>query len=140
MNLHRDDTPLIEAATMFSAGPQVPNAPCATEWQEPPALSLGEQGLIQDCSKSLETLFGFRRSELVWQHVSKLFPQLADVELVQAGQVNAMLNYSCRCGRIYQARNRDGDCFPSNLSIVRLAYAGKNFLRVIVRPAPAVAA
>ena len=81
---------------------------------EPPALSLGERGLIQDCSKSLEILFGFRRSDLVWEHVSKLFPQLAGVELVQAGQVNPMLKYLCRCGQSYQAQNRHGESFSSN--------------------------
>ena len=139
MNLHREDAPVIKVDTMFSARPQGLIECCVAECQGPAALSLGEQGLIQDCSKSLETLLGFRRSELMWQHVSKLFPQLADVELVQAGQVNAMLNYRCRCGQIYQARNREGDWLPSNLSIVRLAYAGNNFLRLIVRPAPSVA-
>ena len=44
------------------------------ERQEPSALSLSERGLIRDCSKPLEMLFGFRRGDLVWQHVANLFP------------------------------------------------------------------
>jgi len=36
------------------------------ERHEPPALSLDERGMILDCSKSFRTLFGFRRSDLVW--------------------------------------------------------------------------
>jgi hypothetical protein len=99
-----------------------------------PALSLDEYGLIQDCSKSLARLFGFRCGDLVWQPVSKLFPQLFEVELVQAGQVNPFLNYMCRCGHLYQSRNRHGDTFYSNLSIVRLDYAGRRTFRMIVRP------
>jgi PAS domain S-box-containing protein len=105
-----------------------------SEQHEPPALSLDERGMILDCSKSFRTLFGFRRSDLVWQHVSTLFPQLADIELVQAGQVNSLLNYLCRCGKLYQAINRQGDTFSINLSFVRIEYKGKGILRLIVHP------
>jgi hypothetical protein len=103
-------------------------------WHDLPALALGEHGLIQDCSKSLVRLFGFRCSDLVWQPVSKLFPQLAEVELVRAGQVNPFLNYLFRCGKLYQSCNRHGETFFSNLSIVRLDYEGRRTFRMIVRP------
>jgi PAS domain S-box-containing protein len=105
-----------------------------SERHDPPALSLDERGMILDCSKSFRTLFGFRRSELVWQHVSTLFPQLAGVELIQAGQVNSLLNHLCRCGKLYQAKNRQGDTFSINLSFVRIEYKGKGILRLIVHP------
>jgi PAS domain S-box-containing protein len=105
----------------------------APERHDPPALSLDERGMILDCSKAFEKLFGFRRSELVWRHVSTLFTQLTGVELVQAGQVNPFLNYLCRCGQLYQAQNRQGDTFSSNLSFVRLEYGGRRFLRLVVR-------
>ena len=101
---------------------------------EPPALSLGERGLIRDCSKSLLILFGFRRSDLVWQPVARLFPQLAEVELIEAGQINPFLNYLCRCGQLYQSHNRQGDTFTSNLSFVRLEYEGRRSFRMLVRP------
>jgi transcriptional regulator of aromatic amino acid metabolism len=103
--------------------------------QDHPALSIGVQGLIQDCNKSLQVLFGFRRSDLVCQQVSKLFPQLEGIELIQAGRVNPLLNYVCRCGQLYRARTRRGDTFCSHLSIVRLEYAGRPNFRMIVRPA-----
>jgi PAS domain S-box-containing protein len=104
----------------------------SSERHDPPALSLDERGMILDCSKTFEKMFGFRRSELVWRHVSTLFTQLTGVELVQAGQVNPFLNYLCRCGQLYQAQNRQGDTFFSNLSFVRLEYDGRRFLRMIV--------
>jgi PAS domain S-box-containing protein len=105
----------------------------SSEQHDPPALSLDERGMILDCSKTFEKLFGFRRSELVWRHVSTLFTQLTGVELVKEEQVNPFLNYLCRCGQLYQAQNRQGDTFLSNLSIVRLEYDGRRFLRLIVR-------
>jgi hypothetical protein len=101
---------------------------------EHPALTLGEGGLIGDCNKPLQLLFGLRRVDLVWQQVSKLFPQLEGIELVQAGIVNPRLNYLCRCGQLFHAQTRRGDIFSSNLSIVRLEYAGRRSFRMIVRP------
>lgn len=130
MSSHREDHLAIEPDTSFYAKRH--------EWMdarhEPPALSFCERGLIQDCSKSLEMLFGFRRSDLVWQSVSKLFPLLKGIELVQAGQVNPLLKYRCRCGQLYQAQNQQGDTFSCNLSIVRLEYEGRRSFRLIVRP------
>ncbi len=101
---------------------------------DPLALSLDDLGMIQDCSNSFEILFGCGRSDLVGQHVSTLLPQLKGVELVQSGQVNPLLNYLCRCGELYQVQNPQGGTFSSNLSVVRIEYAGKRSLRLIVRP------
>jgi PAS domain S-box-containing protein len=106
----------------------------STELFDPPALSLDERGMILDCSKSFENLFGFRRSDLVWHHVSMLFSQLEGIELVKEGRVNSFLNYLCRCGQLFQAINRQGETLPSNLSFVRLEYKGKRILRLIVQP------
>jgi len=105
-----------------------------SERHDPPALSLDERGMILDCSKSFRRLFGFQRSDLVWQHVSTLFPQRAGIELVQAGQVNSLLSYLCRCGKLYEAINRQGDTFSINLSFVRIEYKGRGILRLIVHP------
>lgn len=131
-------------------GPQIENnsssqsacipAQCApegrtTEWIEPPALSLDERGMIQDCSKSFERLFGFKRCDLVWQHVSRLLPQLTGVTLVEAGRLNPVLNYLCHCGHRYLARNQRGDSFPCHLNFVRIEFGGKRSLRLIFNPA-----
>jgi len=39
-------------------------------------LALDERGVILDCSKAAERLFGYLRSELMRCHVSQLLPQL----------------------------------------------------------------
>jgi len=45
-----------------------------TEPHQVPVLLLDENGLIKDCSQSVESLFGYRLNELAWQHVSCLLP------------------------------------------------------------------
>lgn len=106
-----------------------------TEACDPPALQLDERGMIQDCNKAFEKLFGFRRSNLVWRHVSSLFPQLVDIELVRSGQINQFLNYLCHCGHPFQMQCQDGETVLSSLNIFRIESNGRNSLRMIVRPA-----
>ena len=133
MNLQRDSN---SASTIKAAS-------CAkhtmvdeslAEWNEPPALSLDERGMIQECSKSLEKLFGFSQSDLVCNHFSMLFPQLTGVEIVHAGQINPLLNYLCRCGHLFLAQNRQGEVFTSNLSVAHIGYDGSRLLRILVHP------
>ncbi len=99
------------------------------ESYDPPALQLDERGIIQDCNKAFEKLFDFRRSDLIWQRISRLFPQLRDIELVQAGKINPLLNYLCHCGHPYQMQNRKGETVLSNLNIFRLENNGRNSLK-----------
>lgn len=103
-----------------------------------PTLTLDEDGVIRDCSLSGEKLFGYRSRELVWQHVSKLFPQLSEVELVKNSRLNPRLGFLCHCGHSFQSRNRDGSVFLSELSFVHLGGRrgdeGRWVLRLIVRP------
>jgi hypothetical protein len=102
-----------------------------------PAISLDERGMILDCNKPFETLFGFDWRDLVWHHITKVFPQLSTVEFTQAGQVYPLLDYLVRCSQLYQAKNRDGVTFSSNLIFVRLEHEGKRLLRLIVFPSEA---
>lgn len=105
-----------------------------TEQNEPPALSLDEHGVIQECSRSLERLFGFSQGDLVRQHFSMLFPQLTGVEIAHAGQINPLLNYLCRCGHHFLTQNRQGEVFTSNLSVAHIGYDGSRLLRIVVHP------
>lgn len=134
MQLRIEENTNIRNTTYSKAGQNSEAGGTLSERLDPPALSLDERGMVLDCSKSFERLFGFRRSELVWHHVSTLFPQLAGVELVRDGQINSLLSYLCRCGQPYQAINRQGETLSSNLSFVRIEYKGKRILRLIVQP------
>lgn len=134
MDLHNDR----DAATETNVSSYVASNTSASvrsiELHEPPALALDENGVIQRCSESCEELFGYRSLELVKQHVSRLFPQLSEVKLVLDGQFNPMLDFLCHCGHLFQAQNRQGNTFKSELSFVRIEHGGRRSLRLIVRP------
>ncbi len=112
----------------------------APEWREPAALTLDERGMILDCSDSGEELFGYCRLDLIHQHVSKLLPQLAGVDLIQDGEPNAQLGFLCHIGHPFQFHDCNGGVFNSELSFVHLNHAGKSIVRLIARPFPTAGA
>ncbi|MCG6933674.1 MAG: PAS domain-containing protein [Gallionella sp.] len=103
-------------------------------WQDPPALTLDESGMICDCSKAGEKLFGYLRQDMVWRHVSKLLPELSEIQLLKNGQVNPQLGFLCHCGHHFQTTNRLGNVFMSELHFVILNDAGTRQIRMIVQP------
>ena len=96
------------------------------------ALMLNERGMIRDCSKSLEELVGYTRSELVWRHVSMLLPQLEESAMIRGGRLNPRIGYLCHCGQLFQVRNRDGHSFQSEIRLFELENSGRRTLRLIV--------
>ncbi|WP_461574402.1 PAS domain S-box protein [Thiobacillus sp.] len=93
-------------------------------------LTLDDMGVIRDCSRACEQVFGYLPDELTGRHVSMLLPQLPDTELVQEGRINSRLAHLCHCAFAFQARRRDGRCFASELFINHL---GSHNVVVLVR-------
>jgi len=102
---------------------------------DPPALMVDERGMICDCNRAIESLFGYRRSEVVWRHLSMLLPQMQGTELMLRGHVNPKLQFLSRIGKPFAALDRSGELFPSNLFFNELGNSGSPRLRVIVRAA-----
>ncbi len=102
---------------------------------DPPALMVDERGMICDCNRAIEGLFGYRRSEVVWRHISMLLPQMQDIELMLKGHVNPKLQFLCRIGKPFAALDRSGETFASNLFFNDLGNPGSPRLRVIIRAA-----
>lgn len=100
---------------------------------EPAALIIDGRGMIRDCNRSGEALFGYRRSELAWRHVSMLLPKLAEFDLMPKGEPNPRLRYLCRIGQRFQVLPRDKNPFTGDLFLNRLN--GPDRLSLIVRPA-----
>ena len=98
------------------------------------ALTLDERGVILDCSKAAERLFGYLRSELMWRHVSQLLPQLIEDVLVQDGRLNPKLSFLCHSGHLFQTHGRQGRAFRSELHFVELNNLSGRILRLIVCP------
>jgi len=99
------------------------------------ALVVNGRGTILDCDPSGEALFGYRRNELVGQHVSMLLPQLAEVDLLQNGQINPYLRFLCRIGRNFTAVTEGGEHFVSELFLNLPGSIDPPRLSLIVRPA-----
>ena len=97
------------------------------------ALMLDERGMICDCDRSAESLFGYRRSEMVWRHVSMLLPQLQQVELLEDGQVNSRIRFLSQLDGYFHAVDRLGKRFGVDLFLVELGNPGLPRLRLIVR-------
>ena len=97
------------------------------------ALTLDDRGMVCDCNRAGAALFKYRRSELVWRHVSMLLPQLANMELMQNGQPNQHLRFLCRIGRSFQAVTQDGEHFSGQIFLNVLDQPGRGRLSLIVR-------
>jgi len=85
-------------------------------------LTLDDLGVIRECNRACEQVFGYLPEELAGCHVSRLLPQLPDTGLVQEDRINSRLAHLCHCAIAFQARHRDGQCFDSELFINRLGY------------------
>ena len=132
MNLQLEGNAVRKIDAFFSPKPSMEidvSTPCA-----PIEFSLDENCLIQECSKSVETLFGYRQHELIWQHISCLFPKLSEVDLVQGHQINQMFSYICRCGHTFEALSARGALVKCNLRFFLIANEGISTLRLIVHP------
>lgn len=103
--------------------------------EEPAALTLDQNGVIYDCNKSAEALFGFQLVELITHHVSLLLPQLSHTEWLQDGRPNPQLKFLCRIGQQFYAVAQDGSQFNSRLFLIDLNNEERPRLRLIVRRA-----
>lgn len=134
MNLNTEDNVAIDPPNYSCTEMQKLLGERTTKRYEPPALLLDESGIIQSCSKSVESLFGYLLSELVLQHISCLFPQLAGVALIKKGQINPKLDFISHCGHVFLGLNKQGITIPNELSFIRLEHNGLCTLRLILRP------
>jgi hypothetical protein len=104
-----------------------------TERYSPPALSLDANGYIQECDKTVEKLFGYLQHELLWQHISCLFPKFLEMNLLQGNRLNPMLSYICHCGYAFEAINKQSETVICNLNFFLMESEGTPNLRMIVR-------
>ena len=81
---------------------------------EPAGLTLNRSGTICNCNEAAESLFGFRHDELLHQHVSRVLPELTDIEWVQDARPNNHLSFMCRIGQTFQPVAPRGRQFRSS--------------------------
>jgi len=120
------------------AGPDVGGAlgvPEAGVGDDVAAMTLDARGMIRYCNRATESLFKYRHSELTWQHVSLLLPELADLELIRNGELNPRLRFLFYTGKHFHLIAKDGTRFDGDLFINVLDNTGGGRLSLIVRPA-----
>lgn len=97
------------------------------------ALTLDLEGNIVDCEAGVETLFGYRATELTGRHVSFLLPELAAMPLLKSGTVNPRLAFLCHCGKSFTAIRREGWSFLVELFIHRVEGSSRKPVRLMIR-------
>ena len=108
---------------------------CLTDVEDSMAvLTLTDKGMIRECSEAVERLFGCQAGQLVWQHISVLLPQLAEVVLMQGEQINPRLRFLSRIGHHFKVASLDGAGFASQVFFHSVENAGRRHLRVILCP------
>lgn len=98
-------------------------------------LTLNSQGIIRGCNRAGERLFGWAPGKLVWQHISTLLPQLADIALMRNGEVNPRLKFLTHIGCVFELVRWDGARLAGRIFINNLESSGHDLLRMIIRPA-----
>ncbi len=84
------------------------------------AITLNDYGLILYCDAAVESMFGYRCSDLTGTHISVLLPELAHMELISGVNIGSRLAFLCRCGKIFNAAQEDGKLFTAKLSITKI--------------------
>ncbi len=83
-------------------------------------FTLNDYGLILYCDVAVESMFGYHCSDLTGTHISVLLPELARMELTSGTGIDSRLAFLCRCGKVFNAAQKDGNLFPTKLSITKI--------------------
>lgn len=103
-------------------------------------LTLNENGMIRECSKTCARCLGCTPGELLWQHVSVLLPQLAGIPLVLGGQINPRLRYLCHIGRQFELVGKSGVRLLSEVFFNDVESLGRHYLHLVIRPVRSLSA
>jgi hypothetical protein len=117
--------------TSTETAPQFINHPVFQE-DERAVLTLDVNGLIRSCNKAAARLMECPISLLVWQHVSNILPQLADVQLILDGHINPRLRFLSRVGHRFELAMPGGRYMSSRIFFNELESSGRHNVRLII--------
>lgn len=123
-------------ARMFPSSVKTRGVTAAPDGGEETAmLVLDGRGVISDCDRAGESLFGYACTELIGRHVAVLIPELAGQQFILRGQLNQRLRYRSRIGHPFRVVPRGRESFPGILFLNCLDNPGGVRLSLIVRRA-----
>ncbi|MDP3210453.1 hypothetical protein [Methylotenera sp.] len=99
-----------------------------------PVLTIYDNGMIRSCSKAAIELLGCSLDKLRWRHISTFLPQLADMAIIQSGQINPNLRFLSRIGYSFDLINIRGAHIACALFFSEVEHFDRHYLRVIFRP------
>ena len=97
-------------------------------------LTLHYNGMITECNKAGSRLLGCLPSELIWQHVSRLLPQLKNVALMEGSNLNPYLHFLSRVGYKFEVISLRGARLFAKVFFCEIGDMEHRFLRIIVCP------
>jgi PAS domain-containing protein len=97
-------------------------------------LTVLENGLILKCNKAGAVLLGCEASQLIWQPISRLLPQLADMALVQNKEINPYLHFLSLVGHQFEVVAANGVHFASELFFSEVEELSRRCLRIVMQP------
>ncbi len=97
-------------------------------------LVLNELGMICDWNSQFRDWLGYRRSDLVFRHISVLLPKLAEIKLMCGKQINPRLRFLFRIGHRFQLVDFGGKYFEGTLFINEMENRGRRYLRTTILP------
>lgn len=106
---------------------------CQSE-QETAVLMLYDNGTIRECNQAAAELLDCSPSNITWQHISSIMPQLADTTLMQGEKINPNLRFLSRIGYGFEVIGLSGVHFACALFFNEVENFGRHCLRLIIRP------
>ena len=97
-------------------------------------LILLENGMILNCNQAGASLLGCDPSNLTWQPISRLLPQLAGLALVLDEKINPYLKFLSVVGHRYEVRAMNGTHFACELFFSELEEFDRHCLRIVMQP------
>ena len=97
-------------------------------------LTLHYNGMITECNKAGGKLLGCLPSELIWQHISRLLPQLKNVALMEGSNLNPYLHFLSRVGYRFDVISLRGARLIARVFFCEIGSMEHRFLRVIICP------
>ncbi len=98
------------------------------------AMTLDGNGVIRHCNTASAMLFKYGRGELVQRHVSVILPQLAEMELMEHGELNSRLRFLFHTGVHFRAVTQEGQAFNGDIFLNVLDNTAGGRLSLLVRP------
>lgn len=106
---------------------------CRSE-QETAVLMLYDNGVIRDCNQAATQLLNCNASQLNWQHISTILPELSETKLMQGASINPQLRFLSHIGHGFEVVAFNGVHIACALFFNEVESFGRHCLRLIIRP------